>query len=394
MTGLLTIFILLSSIKPSFASDHIDGPVTTANAVADLTDLYAFPTPMKPGFLSIILDEYPFVGASGHFTDKVNYNVLVRRAAIDVSSGHPTFSTSDEVTINCTFKTPAITADHVVMCRSTNHLYAETRYDVVQEKAEGDDFRLYAGMRSDPFFFNAKFAKSAANDGKLLPPKNENVMDNLNVLTIVMDIEISKLFKDNPPALVAVAAETTTQDSPDAPLRRIDRIGRPEITNVSMVAHHEPDLRDQYNFDRPFEVPPANWKLYRDRLAENIAFYDALDGHKDWPDEDRMALANILADDFLVVDLSKPCRTPTFFEIEESLLRHRAYETCGGRKPNDRIMSVLFTLYVGGLGGRVISDGVEQPSRAVSEQFPYLAEPDLSLWSRTKAFLARELVGL
>jgi hypothetical protein len=378
---------------PVLASDHIDGPVTTSHRVADLTDLYAFPTPRTPGFLTIILNAYPLVSSTGHFTDKVNYTVIVRRAAIRESGGRSFFETSDEVTINCTFKTPEVTAEHVVMCRTSNGLSAKSMYEVVQDKDKGGDFRLYAGMRADPFFFNADFATDAIA-GKLDPPNDSNVMSGANILTIVMDIEMSRLFKTNPPSMIAVAAETTTRDSPRAALRRLDRVGRPEITNVSMAPRNEPDLRDRYNQDKPFQVPAVNQRLYTEKLARNIAFYDTLDGRKDWQDRDRYDLASLLAADFLVVDISKPCPTQSFFEIEKAILRHTAYGTCGGRKPNDDIMDTLFTMYVAGMNGKPVKDGVDHPAAAVSSKFPYLAAPELSFWNLVKVWLARKILGI
>ena len=379
------------------ASDHIDGPVTTAHRVADLTDLFAFPTPRKPGSLSVILDTYPFVSASGHFTDKVNFNLIFRKATIKAFNAAPEvagFEVTDEITMNCTFKTPAITSNHVVTCKTSNGLFASSRYEEVSERHQGDDFRLYAGMRSDPFFFNSDFATTAARKGKLLPPKNSNPISALNILTIVIEIDLSKLYPTNTPSLIAVAAETTTQDSPTAPVRRLDRIGRPEITNVSLVDHDEADLRDLYNLDRPFSVSEGHLKLYRQRLSKNLAFFDAIDGHTDWTPLDRENLARILADDYLVVDISKPCTGDFYLEIEKALLHKREHSTCGGRKLNDDVMDTLFTLYIGGLDGNRIRDGVDEPSEKVSDQFPYLAAPNLSLWSRMKTFLARKVFGV
>jgi hypothetical protein len=49
------------------ASDHLDGPATSKDRVTDLTDLYAFPTPGVAGSLTIALDVYPVVAATGHF---------------------------------------------------------------------------------------------------------------------------------------------------------------------------------------------------------------------------------------------------------------------------------------------------------------------------------------
>lgn len=66
----------------------------------------------------------------------------------------------------------------------------------------------------------------------LLEPEDGNIMENANVLSIVLEIEASRLglgIAD----LLAVAAQTMTRDEEGAPWWRLDRIGRPEITNVS-----------------------------------------------------------------------------------------------------------------------------------------------------------------
>ncbi len=392
MRGCISVVVGILIALPLAASDHIDGPVTTSHRVADLTDLYAFPTPDRPGFLTIILDAYPLVPRDGHFTDKVNYTILVRRAAIQESEGGAFFETGDEVAIDCTFETPDVTAEHVVMCRSSNGLRAQSRHETVGDEEHGGGFRLYAGMRADPFFFNADFF-SHAIEGKLDPPDDNNVMRGANILTLVLEVDMRRLYED-PPAMIAVAAETTTRESPGAALRRLDRVGRPEVTNVGMAPRDEPDLRDRYNLERPFQVPADKQRLYQKKLARNVAFFDRLDGQKDWQDRDRDALATLTAADFLIVDLDKPCPAHSFLEIERSILRRTAHQTCGGRKPNDDVMDTLYTLYVAGLNGKRVRDGVDHPATAVSASFPYLAAPDLGFWSSARVFLARKFLGI
>lgn len=385
------------------ASDHIDGPITMGQRVADLTDLYAFPTPNKPGFLTVILDAYPIVSMSGHFTDKAVYSIYLRRAAIrsqgrgqGQSQSQPIgFDTSDEVAIRCTFQTPADTANHVVTCRTSNGLVASSKYQVVQDQVPGNDFRLFAGMRSDPFFFDGFYATFLGQKGKIpFLPVPMNIMDGINCLSVVMDLEVVKLFPRNPPAMMALAARVTANDGSGGEGAQLDRVGRPEVTNVSMVAHNEPDLRDQYNLDRPFQVPPQNQALYEARLAKNIAFYDQVDGKTDWNETDRLNMARIYADDFLVVDISKDCKGNNYLEIEKSILQHKPYKTCGGRKPTDGIMEVLYTLYIGGFNGQRVSDGIIEPSQPVSNQFPYLAPPTTGLMGAVKAAIAKRVLNI
>lgn len=369
---------------PLQASDHLDGPASSDDSVVDLTDLFAFPTPEAPGSLTIILDVYPVVSPSGHFSDAVSYTIYVRRAAIRQGDA-PAFDTSDEVAIRCTFATPQDHADHLATCKTDRGLGATVKVGEVLPHGSDDGLRLFAGQRSDPFFFDAVFAAAYSVEGKLVPPRGHDIIEGTNVLSVVIDVDVDALFPGDPPTLLALAAETLTQDPASAPVRRLDRLGRPEITNVTLVAHDdEPVLHDQYNADRPFEVAADHASLYRERIAKNLAFFDGVDGHTDWTDGGRLALTDLLVDDFLVVDLARPCDQPAYFEIERSLLTGRQHQTCGGRRPTDDIMDVLFGLYAGGLDGPPISDGVEHTSQTISDQFPYLAAPDTSPQSGIK----------
>ncbi|WP_422278733.1 DUF4331 family protein, partial [Trebonia sp.] len=41
-------------------SHHISGPRAVAEPIADITDLYAFPSPEHPGRLVLVLNTLPF----------------------------------------------------------------------------------------------------------------------------------------------------------------------------------------------------------------------------------------------------------------------------------------------------------------------------------------------
>lgn len=389
----LALFIALQLIFMSpaaGASDHIDGPVTTEHRVADLTDLFAFPTPKKTGFLTVILDVYTAVAANGHFSDKVNYTIYVRRASVRGCT-HTGFDTSDEVALHCSFVTPRDDKAHTATCTTDGGLSATVKYNQVLPMGAADGLHLFAGQRSDPFFFNAVFAAAYSSKGKLVAPLDQDAIKGLNVLSIVIDVEVKKLFPANPPSLLALAAESTTRDSASAPVRRIDRLGRPEISNVTLVARdNDADIRDQYNAERPFAVPADHAGSYRERAAKNLAFFDQIDGHTDWTDANRRVLADVLVNDFLVVDISRPCDQPAYLEIERSIIAHTPYQSCGGRKPSDDIMDTLYTLYSGGLNGKLIRDGVDHAGRAPLNEFPWLAAPDFSRPAAIKTFLSNK----
>ena len=78
MQHFLSFIITLITIY-SYASDHIDGPITKKTKVADLSDLYVFKSlSSNEDKLVLILNTYPLVGAGGHFSEKVNYEFIIK----------------------------------------------------------------------------------------------------------------------------------------------------------------------------------------------------------------------------------------------------------------------------------------------------------------------------
>src|SRR5688572_25882551 len=98
---------VLSSQASILASDHIDGVPTSEDPQTDITDLYAFPAPGEGRVATIVLNVYPGVGPKGHFSDKVDYRVFVRRVGVSRES-RSLFSTeeSSQLTVLCSFSVP------------------------------------------------------------------------------------------------------------------------------------------------------------------------------------------------------------------------------------------------------------------------------------------------
>lgn len=388
---LLTLLSVLCLPLPMLiASDHIDGPVTIGHPVADITDLYTFPSPDAPGHLTVIMNVYGGVAVDGHFSDKVTYNIVIRHAHIRGEGHEAGFETEGEYRVACNFETPhGLFSPHWITCKSSKGTTVREQVGQLNGKPSSDGLRVFSGRRSEPFFFNAKWATSAAKGGKLLPAKDDNIMHNLNVLSIVLLIDIEKELGVSEGPLFAVVGETTTKDGDAAAVRRVDRIGRPEITNVSMVSRDDVELRDLYNVEELFGASGKNFDRYRQRLLDNVAFHDKLDNTIEWTPESTKQVVEILVNDFQIVDVSKPYAADSYFEIEHSLLRGEPHSTCGGRRPNDDIMDVLFTLLINGRNSKLLPDGVEKPTRLATEVFPYLAEPNEGVAAELKGFAFR-----
>ena len=301
----------------SFSSDHIDGPITTKHGIADISDLYAFPTPNENKKLSLVLNTHPFVSSRGHFSEKVNYVFLLKKAKIIRPLKQIT--TYDETQITCSFqKTDG--NDYNVTCKLDSKLDSKklsVKTKVGEESLDGD-FKLFAGMASDPFFLNKDWVKAAIQDGKLITPNSKNALDKLNVLSIVMDIEIEKIFDSySDDELIAVAAKSITKTSTSSNWKQLDWVGRPEITNFSLIAPHgEHELRDRYNGEEPFKRPFKYGEAYFDRLHSNIKdYYDQQDGVINWSEDNLNKAVSLLMGDYLLLSLNLPCHEDSFFRL-------------------------------------------------------------------------------
>lgn len=397
--GLLLLLFCIPNFN-LFAADHIDGPISIQHAVADITDLFAFASPDKPGNLVLIANIYPTTPQTGHFSDRIHYDFLLRPASIKQNSPHPLFQVGAQSRISCQFETPVKKHEpHWVTCQGHHDKRVRIQVDDTQSKMSDSGLRVFAGRRSDPFFFNSGWIKDVTRKSVISDPNNNNIMEDMNVLSIVLEINLAKYFGKNPPVLIALAVETLTDDfektDKQKDLRRIDWMGRSEITNISMIAHQgDEDLRDRYNQETPFSVSSPNIDLYRKRLRKNIDYYDNLDAKQDWSTAMADHYVELLLNDYLVIDMSKPCDSTGYLAIEKSMLQGEIAQNCGGRHPNDDVMDTLFTTFINANKGERIRDGVDKPARPSVNQFPYLVDPDNSLWGGMKAWIARFLISL
>ena len=166
--------------------------------------------------------------------------------------------------------------------------------------------------------------------------------------------------------MFAVVGETLT--SGKRPVR-LERVGRPEIKNMTLSAkmfdpvNRDLEIRDLYNDEDAFNLSTTYIGAYRARFNANLAFWDGLDGKTDWSldQQGNHPLTELLLADFLVVDMSKPFRETSYFEIEQAMLNERAHATCGGRWLNEDVVDFLLTMYINAGHGPRISDGVDAP---------------------------------
>ena len=85
-------------------SDHISGPRALADPIADITDVYAFPSPETPGRLVLVLNTLPMAKPSDLFSAGLLYRFRLRPLAPPTSGGPGAFVPGDEeLVLDCVF---------------------------------------------------------------------------------------------------------------------------------------------------------------------------------------------------------------------------------------------------------------------------------------------------
>ncbi|MFF5078046.1 DUF4331 family protein [Actinoplanes sp. NPDC000266] len=350
-------------------SDHISGPRALAEPIADITDVYAFPSPETPGHLVLVVNTLPFAPFGARHSDGIVYRFRLRPLASDGAVLDP------EYVFDTVFP-----SEGEGVCRTPAG--EEVTFPVDDPKGgTGGGVRVFAGPRWDPFILDAPAALRTVATGRLAFTDPASIyLDGKNVLSIVIEADCARLLGDH--ALVGVVAETLTRGRLTV---RIERTGRPEVKNLLLgpkqfdQVNRDLEIRDLYNMEDAYHLADGYLGAYRARLDANLAFWDGLDGKVDWPPGPggRHPLTGLVLADRLVVDVRKPYReTGTFLEIERAMLAGRPHSTCGGRALNDDVMDTLFTFLINAGSGPVIRDGVDRSSRPAGRVFPYLSEPN------------------
>src|SRR6266576_1381101 len=365
-------------------SDHISGPRALAEPIADITDVYAFPSPERPGHLVLVLNTLPFAPPSALLSDGLVYRFRLRPLTAGARDAPAPFAAgAQELALDCVFSDPAggdgaHGRGQEGVCTTPS---GETvSFSVNDERGgSGHGVCVFAGPRWDPFIMDAPAALKTIATGELaFTDPGLIYLDGKNVLSLVLEIDTSLL---DGAQLVGVVAETLTRGKFNV---RIERVGRPEVKNMMLAPkqfdglNRDLEIRDLYNMEDAFHLGACYRQAYRARLNANLAFWDGLDGKADWPTNGGgHPLTELMLADYLVVDLTRPyVEQGSFLEIELAARGGETHETCGGRALNDDVMDTIFTQLVNAGNGPVISDGVDHSSKPASRSFPYLRAPN------------------
>ena len=144
----------------------------------------------------------------------------------------------------------------------------------------GDGLRVFAGLRSDPFFIDLPaLFESQKTERLAFKDPGDNSLDGANVLSLVVEVDTKRLPSNGRPPLFGAVGETVVTGK--LPIR-IERFGRMEVKNVTMAMKHldpvnrDLEIRDLYNLEDAFHLSKEYGGAYRARLNANLAFYGPL----------------------------------------------------------------------------------------------------------------------
>jgi hypothetical protein len=389
--------VLSVALVSAKASDHLDTAAVIADPASDIGDLYAWMSPDGKK-LNLVLT---IVG--GKFSDHVRYE-------FHVDSGESLGHSKKTIAIACEFNS-AFAPD----CRLGE--MDRARGDASGESGlagEQNRFRVFAGLRDDPFFNNVRGTRAALNvAGAAMAsrPKDgacpmfdasttariaeewrhtdghagANLLAGWTTAALVVEVDLDAVRGGG--ALLGVWAATTVRGVTPGHQNTledgvpIDRMGR-ALTGNALLGLFDTEeagnsLKSQYN-----RAPREAWSSFAPNIGASLAIYDAFDGvcGNQWmavkhaePAVRYQSLAQLLADDRLWINSAgRACRQYLAVEFEHLGARNH---DCGGRTPHYDAVDVFRSLLVrGGLYG--IDDGVAHDDRRHSEsRFPFLAAP-------------------
>ena len=363
-------------------SDHVDGPRSIGEPAADLTDLFAFTSPENTAGTVLAACVFPSAGEDAIFSNVIDYSIVVRRVTVAGVGNAAKFQPANEG-IRFSFRFEVLQRDaagkviqHGVCTLPGGRELSFTVNDEKGTSTPQGDVRVFAGLRSDPFYLAWDIAALE---------KLPNLLQHTNVLCIVVELDTRRVLDPAKGSMFGAIAETVPISQQRTllgpPVLRIDWVGRPEQTNMRL---NNPamlgidDLRDLWNQQTPFAIPTDLQPLFLQRLKNSLATWDMLDGKADWTPEALAANANVFLDDFLLFDVAKPITDQSHLEIEKSTIAGRPYQTGGGRTINANSIDILLTWLVN-RDREFLQGGATGATKPGMKTFPYFATPNTEL---------------
>ena len=379
--------LALAGGQEATASDHLDTRTVIADPRADIGDIYAWMSEDRKR-LNLVMT---IVGHS--FSPDLEY-------AFHVDSGPAFGNTTATESIRCLM--PSAT---LIECKGAKDFAIGNASAEAGIESRGGHFRLFAGLRDDPFFNNVRGSRDAyleaATAIELGAPKDragcwqftplassvildrwrhteggpaKNFLAGWTPASLVISVDLEEVTEGGP--VLGIWASVSDGD------KQVDRMGRPLTGNAMLSPLAQDDVSDRlkeaYN-----AATPADADRFVPEIEKTLGIYDAFDGQcgngllaEDGPEHRYRSVAKLLADDRLWID-SRYARCQQFMAVERMALRKEstAAQDCGGRNPLIDAIDVYRSLLAGGQV-KGVDDGVDRDEREHPiSQFPFLAAP-------------------
>ena len=367
-------------------SDHIDGPRSIGDPPTDVTDLFAFRSPENPDRCVFVANFFPFAGKSALFSNAADYNIVVRQVTQTGMGAQAGFKpVGSELRFTFQFDSLQSGVDGQAHAQQGICTLPDGRTLKLTANQEGgvatsdNTVRVFAGLRSDPFFVGW------FRDGTWKPVNN--LIEGDNILSIVLEVETAKILKPQNGTLFGAIAETTSRvnkNSSNLKFQRYDWAGRPEQTNFILFMPGKTDLSDLWNQQTPFALSEEFIPIFRQRLTESLRQWDLNDDKINWDAPALDAHVNIRLNDFLLIDIAKPTTDTSYLEIEKSAIEARPHVTGGGRTLNAKDIDILVTWLTNRDQGSFLQSPATQATKPAGTVFPYVQPPNVGITRITR----------
>src|SRR5215510_6843977 len=207
-------------------SDHVDGPRSIGDPPADITDLFAFTSPQNPARTVLAMCVFPSAGERAIFSNVIEHVIAVRRVSVAGVGNAAKFQpANEEIRFSVRFDVLQRDSAGTVVQRGTCTLPGGRKLSLTVNDEKGastpeGDVRVFAGLRSDPFYL-----AWIVSELKKVP----NLLQHDNVLCTVVELDTRRVLESAKGSLFGVIAETVPARQPHGlvshPVARIDWVG-------------------------------------------------------------------------------------------------------------------------------------------------------------------------
>ena len=152
-------------------ADHFSGPRALAGPLCDICDLYAFPSPERPGNFTLVMNVLPKAALSSFFSDAIVCRFRIRPVSLAGAGPAAAFAPGkEEFTFDVSFSTARSSkgGNGPVQEGACRTPAGEVVSFLVNDDqgSIGKGLRVYAGCRSDPFYIDVVALRAVYETGR------------------------------------------------------------------------------------------------------------------------------------------------------------------------------------------------------------------------------------